>query len=117
MHPLSQKSLLLEYGGPALLTLGIFLLDLSLPPEYAVWLVYAIPLALTATSSRAGAPRFGVGLVALLIVIGAIASPEGVLPVSSWINRLLGTGLMAACVFLMKDRRNNVEPARPMTLT
>jgi len=117
VHPLSQKSLLLEYGGPALLTLGIFLLDLSLPPEYAVWLVYAIPLALTATSSRAGAPRFGVGLVALLIVIGAIASPEGVLPVSSWINRLLGTGLMAACVFLMKDRRNNVEPARPMTLT
>ncbi len=117
MHPLSQKSLLLEYGGPALLTLGIFLLDLSLPPEYAVWLLYAIPLALTATSSRAGVPRFGVGLVAFLIVIGAIASPEGGLPVSSWINRLLGTGLMAAWVLLMEDRRNNGEPARPMTLT
>ena len=31
MYPLPLKTLLLEYGGPALLTLGIFLLDLSLP--------------------------------------------------------------------------------------
>ncbi|MCW5800034.1 MAG: PAS domain S-box protein [Nitrospira sp.] len=116
MHPLSQKSLLREYGGPALLTLGIFLLDLSVPAEYAVWLLYAIPLALTSSSSRAGAPVYGVGLVALLVVIGAVASPAGVLPVSSWLNRALGAGLMAAVALLLTDRRNHAGPARTATL-
>ena len=116
MHPLSQKSLLLEYGGPALLTIGILLLDLSVPTDYAVWLLYAIPLALTAASSRASAPRYGVGLVALLVIIGAVASPAGVLPVASWINRLMGTGLMAAVAFLVAARRNNAGPVPVATL-
>lgn len=115
MHPLSQKSLLREYGGPALLTFGILLLDLSVPTDYAVWLLYAIPLGLTAARSLASAPRYGVGLVALLVIIGAVASPAGVLPVASWINRLVGTGLMAAAAFLLADRRNNAGPARLAT--
>ena len=63
MYPLSQKPLLLEYAGPALLTLGIFLLDLSVPAEYAVWLLYAIPLALSAANSRTGASLYGALLV------------------------------------------------------
>ena len=116
MHPLSQKSLLREYGGPALLTTGILLLDLSVPTDYAVWLLYAIPLALTAASSRASAPRYGVGLVALLVIIGAVASPAGVLPVASWINRLMGTGLLAAVAFLVAARRNNAGPVSVATL-
>ncbi|HNV26268.1 MAG TPA: PAS domain S-box protein [Nitrospira sp.] len=116
MHPLSQKSLLREYGGPALLTIGILLLDLSVPTDYAVWLLYAIPLALTAASSRASAPRYGVGLVSLLVIIGAVASPAGVLPVASWINRLMGTGLLAAVAFLVAARRNNAGPVSVATL-
>ena len=116
MYPLSQKSLLLEYGGPALLTIGILLLDLSVPTDYAVWLLYAIPLALTAASSRASAPRYGVGLVSLLVIIGAVASPAGVLPVASWINRLMGTGLLAAVAFLVAARRNNTGPVPVATL-
>ena len=116
MHPLSQKSLLREYGGPALLTTGILLLDLSVPTDYAVWLLYAIPLALTAASPRASAPRYGVGLLALLVIIGAVASPAGVLPVASWINRLMGTGLMAAVAFLVAARRNNAGPVPVATL-
>ncbi len=116
MYPLSQKSLLLEYGGPALLTIGILLLDLSVPTDYAVWLLYAIPLALTAASPRASAPRYGVGLVALLVIIGAVASPAGVLPVASWINRLMGTGLLAAVAFLVAARRNNAGPVSVATL-
>ena len=116
MYPLSQKSLLLEYGGPALLTIGILLLDLSVPTDYAVWLLYAIPLALTAASSRASAPRYGVGLVSLLVIIGAVASPAGVLPVASWINRLMGTGLLAAVAFLVAARRNNAGPVSVATL-
>ncbi len=116
MHPLSQKSLLREYGGPALLTIGILLLDLSVPTDYAVWLLYAIPLALTAASPRASAPRYGVGLVALLVMTGAVASPAGVLPVASWINRLMGTGLLAAVAFLVAARRNNAGPVSVATL-
>ena len=116
MHPLSQKSLLREYGGPALLTTGILLLDLSVPTDYAVWLLYAIPLALTAASSRGRAPGYGVGLVAVLVILGAVASPAGVLPIAAWINRLVGTGLMAAVAFLVAARRNTAEPARLATL-
>ncbi|MCS6295878.1 MAG: PAS domain S-box protein [Nitrospira sp.] len=107
MQPLSQKPRLLEYGGPALLTLGIVFLDLSVPPEYAVWLLYAIPLALMVTRSRGRAALYGTGLVALLVVIGAVASPAGVLPLSSWLSRLLGIGLMAALAVLVADRRNS----------
>jgi len=105
---LSQKPRLLEYGGPALLTLGILLLDLSLPEEYAVWLLYAIPLALTVTHTRARAfLYYELGLVALLVVIGAVASPGGVLPLSSWLNRLLGIGVMAAVAVLSANCRNS----------
>ncbi|CAE6762255.1 PAS domain-containing protein [Nitrospira defluvii] len=117
MYPLPLKTLLLEYGGPALLTLGIFLLDLSLPAEYAVWLLYAIPLALTAASSRTGSIRYGVGLVALLVVIGAVASPSELPPISSWINRLLGIGLLVTIfTFLSANRRNHSVQAFPPTM-
>lgn len=100
MQPLSQKLLLVEYGGPALSTIGIFILDLSVPTEVAVWLLYAIPVALTAARSRTGARFYYMGLVALLVVIGAVASPAGIPPLSSWLNRLLGIGLMAAVAAL-----------------
>ena len=116
MHPLSQKSLLLEYVGPALLTLGIFLLDLSVSAEYTVWLLYAIPLALTAANSRPGASLYGAGLVSLLVVIGGVASPTGVLPVSFWVNRFLGIGFMAAISFLFANRRNHSVPTVPPTM-
>ncbi|MGC3973369.1 MAG: PAS domain S-box protein [Nitrospira sp.] len=119
MHPPSQNFLMLESVVPALLSLGILLLDLSVPAEYAVWLLYAIPLALTAARSRTGAPFYGVGLVSLvslLVVIGAVASPAGVLPVSSWVNRLLGTGLMAAIAFLLANRRHNLVSTRSATM-
>ncbi|MBX3370877.1 MAG: PAS domain S-box protein [Nitrospira sp.] len=107
MHPLSQKPRLLEYGGPALLTLAILFLDLSVPAEYALWLLYAIPLALVASRSRR-ATFYGMALVASLVLIGAVASPAGVLPLSSWLNRLLGIGLMVAVAILVTDRRNTL---------
>ncbi len=103
MPPLSQPSLLLQSGGLALLTLVLLLLDLSVPADYAVWLLYAVPLALAA--ARFPRPIFLsiAGLVALLAVIGAIA---GSLPLSSWVNRLLGIGLMAGLAVLPATRRN-----------
>lgn len=106
MPPLSQSSLLLQSGGLALLTLGILLLDLSMPADYAVWLLYAVPLAWAAT--RFPRPIFFciVGLVALLVVIGAMA---GSLPASSWLNRLLGIGLMAGLAVLPAKRRKASE--------
>ena len=115
MHPLLQTSLLLEYGGPALLTAGIFLLDLSVPGDYAAWLLYAIPLALMAMSSRPRAGLYGVGLVALLVIMGAVASPAGILPVSAWINRLLGAALMATVPWLVADRRHHSGSAGATT--
>ncbi len=105
MQPLSPKPLLFEYGGPLLLTIGIFILDLSRPAEVAAWLLYAIPVALTTARSRTGAHFYFMGLVALLVVIGAVASPVGIPPLSSWGNRLLGIGLMAAVAALLAPRR------------
>ncbi len=111
MQPLSLKPLLFEYGGPLLLTIGIFILDLSVPAEVAAWLLYAIPVALTTARSRTGAHLYYMGLVALLVVIGAVASPAGITPLSSWGNRLLGVGLMAAVAVLLAPRRTgSMEP-------
>ena len=106
MQSLSPKPLVLEYGGPLLLTIGIFILDLSVPTEVAAWLLYAIPLSLTVATSRARASLYGMGLIAVLVVIGAIAAPAGVPPLSSWLNRLMGLGLMAAVAALLAPRWN-----------
>ena len=106
MQSLSPKPLLLEYGGSLLLTIGIFILDLSVSTEVAAWLLYAIPLSLTVATSRARAPLYGMGLVAVLVLIGAIAAPAGVPPLSSWLNRLMGLGLMAAVAAVLVPRWN-----------
>ena len=106
MQSLSPKPLVLEYGGPLLLTIGIFILDLSVPTEVAAWLLYAIPLSLTVATSRARASLYGMGLIAVLVVIGAIADPAGVPSLSSWLNRLMGLGIMAAVAALLAPRWN-----------
>ena len=68
MQPLHQKSPLFESGLPLLLTVGIFVLDLSAPAGIDLWLLYAVPFTLIAVSSLGQIPRYFLGLVALLVL-------------------------------------------------
>ncbi|MDR4478273.1 MAG: PAS domain S-box protein [Nitrospira sp.] len=111
MQPLHLKPLLLKYGVPALLTIGIFVLDMLAPAEVVVWLLYGIPLTFIAVSSGARATLYFMGLVTLLLVIGLLASSPEVPPFSSLLNRLLGIGLMGAVVVLAVVRRPCSVPA------
>lgn len=77
VQPLSHNPFVREYGGPALLAVGIFVLDLSVPAEVAAWLLYAIPVALTAGNSRPRTLFAVMGLVACLVVAGLLVSPAG----------------------------------------
>jgi PAS domain S-box-containing protein len=107
VQPLHQKSPLFEYGVPLLLTVGIFVLDLSAPAGIDLWLLYAVPFTLIAVSSLGQVPRYLMGLVALLALIGPLASSAGSLPLSSWLNRLLGIGIMGAVAALVAGRRSS----------
>ncbi len=75
MQPLHQKSPLFECGLPLLLTVGIFVLDLSAPAGIDLWLLYAVPFTLIAVSSLGQVPRYFMGLVALLAFIGLLCPP------------------------------------------
>ena len=110
MQPFSQKSLVSEYSGPVLLAAGIFFLDLSVPAEVAAWLLYAIPVALTIGSSRARAPLYVMGLVACLAVTDLVVSSSGFPPVSFWLNRLLGIGVMGTVAALVATRLTSATP-------
>ncbi|MDR4471282.1 MAG: PAS domain S-box protein [Nitrospira sp.] len=101
----SQQSFAREYGGPVLLALGIFVLDLAVPAEVAAWLLYAIPVALTAGSSRPRTQFALMALVASLAVAGLLVSPAGFPPFSSWLNRLLGIGVMGLVATLVRGHR------------
>jgi PAS domain S-box-containing protein len=100
----NYKSFLAEYGFTAVLTVGIFILDVYTPAGVVEWVMYAIPLTLTLTSSRPRAPLYFASLVTLLLAIGFVASPPGVTPLYAMINRLLGMGLMWGFALALVNR-------------
>lgn len=105
MQSPNHTSFIAEYGLTALLTVGVFLLDLQTPPGLVEWVLYAIPLMLTMYSSRLRAPLYFAGLVTLLLGIGFVASPQGGLPLYAVINRLLGIGLMWGFALVLVSRK------------
>lgn len=105
MQPLNHKSFLAEYGLTALLTVGIFLLDLQTPSGVVEWVLYAIPLTLTVTSSLSRAPLYFACLVTVLLGIGFAASPQGGSSLYAMINRLLGMGLMWGFALVLVNRK------------
>lgn len=111
MQPSYQKSFLREYGVTALLTIGVFVLDLLTPAGIAEWLLYAIPLALTLSSSWVRASFHFSGLATLLIIIGHAASPSDAASPLALLNRLLGIGILWAFVIAWADRRPVRTPA------
>ncbi|WHZ24272.1 MAG: Multi-sensor hybrid histidine kinase [Nitrospira sp.] len=106
MQPPHKKSLLLEYGVAGLLTIGIFVLDLLTPSGVVEWLLYAVPLALTLSSSRASATLYYTGVVTLLLVIGYVASPPGVPTLYAVVNRLLGIVIMWVFALALTGRQS-----------
>ncbi|MCE3225095.1 MAG: putative Sensor histidine kinase [Nitrospira sp.] len=104
MQTPNYKSFLAEYGFTAVLTVGIFILDVYTPAGVVEWVMYAIPLTLTLTSSRPRAPLYFASLVTLLLAIGFVASPPGVTPLYAMINRLLGMGLMWGFALALVNR-------------
>ncbi len=95
----------------ALMVGGIFLLDWTTPLGYAVWLLYAIPLLLTAWTARRGY-AYGLALLCTLLIVTVIfLSPSGTdVPVAIF-NRLLGSGVLWTTAVLL-ERRKQVEGAR-----
>jgi PAS domain S-box-containing protein len=105
VQPLYQKSLLFEYGLPAVLTVGIFLLDVWVPTGVDLWLLYAIPLSLIVARSRPRLLLYFMGLVSVLVLIGYAASPAGVPLLPALLNRLIGVGLMGGIAGIWVGRR------------
>jgi len=111
VQPPYQKSFLLEYGVTVLLTSGIFILDLLTPAGIAAWLLYAIPLAFTWSSSQARGSIYVNGLITLLIIIGHVLSPSDASSPHALLNRLLGIGILWAFVMAWSGRRSVRTPA------
>ena len=74
-----------------LLTIVIFLLDVSTPLGVAVPMLYVIPLLLTIQSRRQRDPIYFSALATSLIWVGLVFKPEGLPITSGAFNRLLGT--------------------------
>jgi PAS domain S-box-containing protein len=98
-----HKPFLLESRLTALLTIGIFILDLLTPAGIAEWLLYTIPLAL-AWSLQSRLFLYAGGMITLLMFMGHVMSP-GASPSSALFNRLLGIGVLWLFVMAWARRR------------
>jgi len=98
------QPLLLPLG--ALLTLGVFLFDLSVPLGVAVGALYVIPLLLFCWSRHRHAPLIFAVASSIFIALGAAYSPPGPVPGSYAIfNRSSAAGLVWILAVVLTRRR------------
>jgi PAS domain S-box-containing protein len=86
--------LLLQYGALAVLTAGIFLLDLLTPLGIVLWPVYFLPLVLTFRFPRNWSPYSFCFLVSVLSIAAFVFSPPGLWPAYEAVNRMIGLSAM-----------------------
>jgi PAS domain S-box-containing protein len=94
MSPPFNKATLSKTGLVLFLTVGIFVLDLLTPLQWADWLLYFIPLVLTLQSRRERDPYFFAALATFLTAVGGYFSPDEVEPLVALLNRCLGMAVM-----------------------
>lgn len=78
----------------SLMTAGVFALDVTIPLGHVVWLLYLLPLWLSARLESPTAPRRYALLCTLLFGIGFSLAPPGVDVRTALFNRALGTGMV-----------------------
>jgi hypothetical protein len=83
----------------------VFVLDLFLPSEVAIWALYIIPLGLTRWSSVGQLTFILSGACTVLIVLGHLYSPPGTAPDVALFNRGLGVVMVWAGAFFLKFGR------------
>ena len=88
-----------------LLTAGVFALDVAIPRGHVTWLLYWLPLWLSARlASPAASVRYA-SVCTLLLGVGLWVAPSGVEVTTSLFNRTLGVGLLWATAYLLAQRR------------
>jgi len=91
----------LNTGSLLFLAACVFTLDVFAPVEWAIWLLYFIPLVLTLPSPRERDPYYFAAGATCLTLVGAVVSRRGFDPLISTINRVLGMAVMWAFTWLM----------------
>lgn len=89
----------------SLMTAGVFALDVTIPLGHVVWLLYLLPLWLSARLESPTAPRRYALLCTLLFGIGFSLAPPGVDVRTALFNRALGMGMVWGAAFLLSQRR------------
>lgn len=83
------------------ITVMVFALDVFLPSEVAIWVLYMLPLGLTRWSSIGQLTFILSGACTVLVVLGHLYSPPGTAPEVAMVNRGLGILMVwIAAVFL-----------------
>jgi hypothetical protein len=68
-------------------TVMVFALDVFLPSEVAIWVLYMLPLGLTRWSSIGQLTFILSGACTVLVVLGHLYSPPGTAPDVAMVNR------------------------------
>ncbi|GAB1724070.1 MAG: PAS domain S-box protein [Nitrospira sp. CR1.1] len=93
-----------------LLTAGIFALDVAIPLGHVMWLLYMLPLWLTARFASPLASLRYASLCTILLGAGLWFAPPGVEVATAIVNRTMGVGLLWGMAYLLSQRRE-VESA------
>ncbi|HPV83033.1 MAG TPA: PAS domain S-box protein, partial [Nitrospira sp.] len=88
-----------------LLTAGVFALDVALPLGHVVWLLYVLPLWLTARLPAPSAALRYALLCTILLGTGLWFSPPGIDVATAIVNRTLGVVLLWGMGYLLSQRR------------
>ena len=88
-----------------LLTAGVFVLDVAVPPGHVMWLLYAFPLWLSARMASPAASLRYASLCTILLGMGLWFAPRGVEVATVIVNRTLGIGLFWGIAYLLFQRR------------
>jgi len=87
-----------------LLTAGVFALDVALPLGHVVWLLYVLPLWLTARLPAPSAALRYALLCTILLGTGLWFSPPGIDVATAILNRTLGVVLLWGMGYLLSQR-------------
>ena len=112
MKVVQSLSMLVAPWAVPVITAGIFILDVLTPPGTAVWLLYAVPLALTVFSPRRRDPLYFAVAATVLVAIAFFASPPGISTTIALFNVTLGMCLLwafALAIIRLRTARTGEE--------
>ncbi len=88
-----------------LMTAGVFALDVTIPLGHGIWLLYLLPLWLSARHELPTVPLRYASLCTILLGVGFALAPSGLEVRTALFNRTLGVGLVWGAAVLLSQRR------------